>query len=61
VAYFSPSLLAWVWTVVNRDQPFHGAKNNVDVFVHNMRRKIDLAFGAETIDAASQTGYRLLS
>jgi two-component system OmpR family response regulator len=49
-------ILESVW-----DQPFRGARNIVDVYVRNLRRKIDVPFGMETIESARAGGYRLLS
>jgi two-component system OmpR family response regulator len=43
------------------DQPFRGAKNIVEVYVRNLRLKIDTPFGTQTIEMMRSDGYRLLS
>jgi two-component system OmpR family response regulator len=42
------------------DQHFRGPENIVEVYVRNLRRKIDIPFGTNTIETTRGVGYRLL-
>jgi two-component system OmpR family response regulator len=42
------------------DQHFQGPENIVEVYVRNLRRKIDIPFGTRTIETTRGVGYRLL-
>jgi two-component system OmpR family response regulator len=42
------------------DQHFEGPENIVEVYVRNLRRKIDIPFGTNTIETTRGVGYRLL-
>lgn len=42
------------------DTHFHGPENIVEVYVRNLRRKIDVPFGTNTIETTRGVGYRLL-
>jgi two-component system, OmpR family, response regulator len=48
-------ILQGVW-----DQHFEGPENIVEVYVRNLRRKIDVPFGTNTIETTRGVGYRLL-
>lgn len=42
------------------DPHFQGPENIVEVYVRNLRRKIDVPFGTDTIETTRGVGYRLL-
>ncbi|MGN6335185.1 winged helix-turn-helix domain-containing protein, partial [Mycobacterium sp.] len=42
------------------DWHFDGSDNIVEVYVRNLRRKIDIPFGTNTIETIRGVGYRLL-
>jgi two-component system, OmpR family, response regulator len=42
------------------DPHFDGPENIVEVYVRNLRRKIDIPFGVDTIETTRGVGYRLL-
>ncbi|MBV8787048.1 MAG: helix-turn-helix domain-containing protein, partial [Mycobacterium sp.] len=42
------------------DWHFDGPENIVEVYVRNLRRKIDIPFGTNTIETMRGAGYRLL-
>jgi two-component system OmpR family response regulator len=48
-------ILQGVW-----DQHFEGPENIVEVYIRNLRRKIDVPFGTNTIETTRGVGYRLL-
>jgi two-component system, OmpR family, response regulator len=48
-------ILQGVW-----DQYFDGPENIVEVYIRNLRRKIDVPFGTTTIETTRGVGYRLL-
>jgi two-component system, OmpR family, response regulator len=48
-------ILQGVW-----DQHYEGSENIVEVYVGNLRRKIDVPFGTDTIETTRGVGYRLL-
>jgi two-component system OmpR family response regulator len=48
-------ILEGVW-----DWQFDGPDNIVEVYVRNLRRKIDGPFGTNTIETTRGVGYRLL-
>jgi two-component system, OmpR family, response regulator len=48
-------ILQGVW-----DQHFDGPENIVEVYIRNLRRKIDVPFGTTTIETTRGVGYRLL-
>ena len=42
------------------DPHYEGPENIVEVYVRNLRRKIDIPFGTDTIETTRGVGYRLL-
>lgn len=48
-------ILHHVW-----DRNYHGPENIVEVYIKNLRRKIDVPFGTNTIETTRGVGYRLV-